>query len=164
MGFAAIGGSPNCYEATLNTGMYVDAVVNAYDTTANWYAGTNGTLIPNCDLLWVANRATVLTTAYSWFYNSGTGLLTINTGGGAASPEIVRGDNRATPYTAGAGANPYSGLTLSGCSNLTLTGTLTLQNINKYSNSDGYGVIFTNPTNINAGGLRIVAHGCGYHG
>ncbi len=152
----------NSFSKTTTTGLYIDAIVHDYDTTATWRVGTNGTLIPNCDLVWVANAATVLTTAYSWYYDSATGLITVNTQGALPRLGLVRGNNRATPYTAGNGTAEYSGLSVDG-SNITATGTLTTHNINKYSNTAGYGVFIGESTDV-VWQCRSVHHGSGYHG
>lgn len=152
------------FEKTIQTGLYIDACFIDYENTAAWYSGTNGTLIPNRDLKWVSSRATCLSTVYSWFYNSGTGLLTVNTGALGSNITVMRGNNRATPYTAGNGTVEYNGLFLGSCSDCTFTGTLTTHNLNKYSNTAGYGIFVSNGTNLSFSGLRNVHHGCGYHG
>ncbi len=158
----------NTFEKTITTGLYIDGVLVDFDPSdqSGWY-GSNSTKLPNCDLRWVADRATCIATAYSWFYNTGTGLLTVNTQGvdPATSPiSIVRGNNRANPYAAGNGTAEYSGMTLESCSNLTFTGTLYTYNINKFSNTAGYGVyISSSGTDINWF-CRSIHHGSGYHG
>lgn len=159
----------NTFEKTIATGLYIDAVLLNFEPTdqTNWYTGTNGTKLPNCDLEWLSSRANVIASgSYAWFYNSGTGLLTVNTRGADPATDhinIVRGNNRATPYTAGNGSAEYNGIFLSSCSNLTFTGTLTTYNINKFSNTAGYGVFIGEGTDINWY-CRSIHHSNGYHG
>lgn len=158
----------NTWEKTIATGLYIDAVLSDFDIddTENWIVSATGTLIPNCDLVWCADRATAIATAYGWFYNSGTGLLTVNTQGvdpSGHSLSIVRGCNRANPYAAGTGSAEYNGLSISGCSNLTFTGTFSTWNLNKFSNTAGYGVFINNGTDLTFR-CRSIHQGNGYHG
>lgn len=159
----------NTFEKTIATGLYIDAVLLnfAVGNETNWYTSAIGTKIPNCDLVWSTNRAGAIAAAYGWYYNSASGLLTVNTQGVDPSGgviNIVRGNNRATPYTSGNGSAEYNGITLSGgCANLTFTGKISTYNINKFSNTAGYGVFFSNATDI-GWYCRSIHHSNGYHG
>lgn len=79
-GFSASGSG---YTKTLATGLNIKSVVVNWDTRVN----QNGLHYGHLTLR--ADAATALSTANSWFYNSGTGVLSINTGANPATQTVA---------------------------------------------------------------------------
>lgn len=148
----------NTWTATLPTGLYIDAITFDYDN--KFYTGKGGRRLHNGNLRYNAAPSA----AWSWSYNSGTGLATIVTDG--TNPNtvrigITRGRNAASPYAATPGSNAYNGIVFSSCTNCYVTAGFQAYNINPYSTADGYAVLMNGCTGCEAWG--VTTDDTGYH-
>lgn len=148
----------NTWTATIPTGLYIDGVTFDYDN--QFLTGKGGRRLHKGNLRYNAAPSA----AWSWAYNSGTGVLTIVTDG--TNPNtvrigITRGRNAASPYAAAAGSNAYNGIVFSSCTNCYVTAGFQAWNINPFSTADGYAVLMNNCTGCEAWGMTT--DNTGYH-
>lgn len=170
-GMNSIAGTPdvnipatNMYQSTLPTGLYIDAVYHNYTNTAGWYSGSDSRLIPNCQLVAVADATACAATPWSWHYDPATGIRSANCAGAAPNLLYGRGRNASSIYATTGGSAEYNGFAFVGCTNISGSGTLNFRSINASSATDGYG-FYVSADSLN---IRMSVHGTsddmGYHG